>query len=30
VRTWRFKPASGPDGRAVAAWSDIEINFRIY
>lgn len=30
VRNWRFKPALGPDGRAVAAWSPIEINFRIY
>jgi len=30
VRNWRFKPAIGPDGRPVAAWSPIEINFRIY
>lgn len=30
VRNWRLKPALGPDGRAVAAWSPIEINFRIY
>jgi TonB family protein len=30
VRNWRFKAAVGPDGRPVNAWSDIEINFRIY
>jgi len=30
VRNWRFKPALGPDGRPVAAWAPIEINFRIY
>jgi len=30
VRSWRFKPATGPDGRPVPAWTPIEINFRIY
>lgn len=30
VRTWRCKPANGPDGRPVPTWTPIEVNFRIY
>jgi protein TonB len=30
VRTWRFKPAIGPDGRASAVSTPIEVTFRLY
>lgn len=30
VQQWRFKPATGPDGSPVNAWSPIEISFRTY
>jgi TonB family protein len=30
VRTWRFKPALGPNGRPVAVSIPIEITFRLY
>jgi TonB family protein len=29
VRTWRFKPAVGPEGKAVPVRTDIEVNFRL-
>jgi periplasmic protein TonB len=29
VRTWRFKPAVGPNGTPVATVTDIEVNFRL-
>jgi TonB family protein len=28
VRKWRFKPAVGLEGKPVAVWTDIEVNFR--
>lgn len=30
VERWKFKPAKGPDGSPVEAWTPIEINFRIW
>jgi TonB family protein len=30
VRTWRFKPAFGPDGRPAAVRQIIEVQFRLY
>jgi TonB family protein len=30
VRKWKFKPASGPDGRAVAVICPIEVTFRFF
>jgi TonB family protein len=30
VRKWKFKPASGPDGRPVAVICPIEVTFRFY
>jgi protein TonB len=30
VRTWRFKPASGPDGKAAAVRTTIEVVFHLY
>ena len=29
VRTWRFKPAIGPDGTPVPTIAPIEVNFRL-
>jgi len=29
VRTWRFKPAIGPNGTPVATITPIEVNFRL-
>jgi TonB family protein len=29
VRTWRFKPALGPNGKPVATITPIEVNFRL-
>jgi TonB family protein len=26
---WRFEPAVGPEGKPVAVWTDLEVNFRI-
>lgn len=30
VRTWRFKPAIGPDGKPVAAWTEIQMRFELF
>ncbi|MFZ0634026.1 MAG: energy transducer TonB [Candidatus Acidiferrales bacterium] len=30
VRTWRFKPAAGPDGKAAAVRMPVEVTFRLY
>jgi hypothetical protein len=30
VRKWKFKPASGPDGRTVAVICPIEVTFPFY
>jgi TonB family protein len=30
VRTWRFKPAFGPDNKAVSVTAPIEVTFRLY
>jgi TonB family protein len=30
VRTWRFKPALGPDGKPVTVNAPIEVTFRLY
>jgi len=30
VRTWRFKPALGPNGRPVAVYIPIEVTFRLF
>lgn len=30
VRTWRFTPARGPDGKAAAVRTPIEVTFRLY
>jgi periplasmic protein TonB len=30
VKTWRFKPAIGPDGKASAVSAPIEVTFRLY
>lgn len=30
VRQWRFKPAEDANGKPVAVWAPVEINFRIY
>jgi TonB family protein len=30
VRTWRFRPAVGPDGKAAAVSTPIEVVFRLY
>jgi TonB family protein len=30
VRTWRFRPAVGPDGKASAVSTPIEVVFRLY
>jgi protein TonB len=30
VRTWRFKPAAGPDGKAAAVRTTIEVVFHLY
>ena len=30
VRTWRFTPARGPDGRAASVSVPIEVVFRLY
>lgn len=30
IKTWSFEPATGPDGRAVAADVSIEVTFRLY
>lgn len=29
VRTWRFRPALGPNGKAVATWALVEVTFRL-
>ncbi len=30
VSKWRFKPATGPDGKPIAVWTSIEVNFRVW
>ncbi|HUC42281.1 MAG TPA: energy transducer TonB, partial [Candidatus Micrarchaeaceae archaeon] len=30
VRSWRFKPALGPDGRPAAVATTIEVQFRLF
>ena len=30
VRTWRFKPSIGPNGKPVAAWNTVEVVFRLH
>ncbi len=30
VRTWRFKPALGPNGKPVPVWVTVEVTFRLY
>lgn len=30
VKLWRFEPARAKDGKPVAAWASIEVNFRLY
>jgi protein TonB len=30
VRLWRFEPARARDGKPVATWASIEVNFRLY
>jgi TonB family protein len=30
VRKWKFKPASGPDGKPTAVICPIEVTFRLY
>jgi len=30
VRLWKFEPARARDGKAVATWASIEVNFRLY
>ena len=30
VRSWRFRPAAGPDGRPAAVRQTIEVNFHLY
>jgi TonB family protein len=29
VRTWRFRPATGPDGKPVAAWIELQMRFEL-
>jgi protein TonB len=30
VRSWRFRPAAGPDGKAAAVRMPVEVTFRLY
>jgi len=30
VQKWKFKPASGPDGKPIATWTPVELTFRLY
>ncbi len=30
VRTWEFKPATGPNGRPVKAWTRVGVHFKLF